>query len=191
MSSFVVRASEATVAVETAAAAAATPSKSPGRGRREAGLDHVDAQLLQRSRDLGLLGRSQRDARRLLAVPQSRVENRNPAHSMLLRRRPIAGALLPSDVGVCGVQRPRECVLPLVGENRDDRKKNEAARRRRRGVPNTCRRGNARVTRNDHRRPSLHRGRCVVKLQNLKRPESKQMRRRGQIGTHVPSAARS
>jgi len=28
---------------------------------------------------------------------------------------------------VCGVERPRECVLPLEGENRDDREKDEAA----------------------------------------------------------------
>ena len=44
------------------------------------------------ARDLGLLVRAQRDARRLLAVPQSRVEDLDPAHSIAPR----------SGVAACG-----------------------------------------------------------------------------------------
>ncbi len=46
-----------------------------GRGDREAGLDHVHAQTRELLRDLELLLRVQRDARRLLAVAQRRVED--------------------------------------------------------------------------------------------------------------------
>ena len=46
-----------------------------GRGDREAGLDHVDAEPRQLLRDLDLLGRVQRDPGRLLAVAQRRVED--------------------------------------------------------------------------------------------------------------------
>ena len=45
------------------------------RGDREAGLDHVDAEPRELRRDLELLLRVQRDARRLLAVAQRRVED--------------------------------------------------------------------------------------------------------------------
>ena len=45
------------------------------RGDREAGLDDVDAEPRELVRDLELLGRVQRDARRLLAVAQRRVED--------------------------------------------------------------------------------------------------------------------
>ena len=45
------------------------------RGDREAGLDHVDAQPRELLRDLQLLLRVQRDAGRLLAVAQRRVED--------------------------------------------------------------------------------------------------------------------
>ena len=47
----------------------------PGRGDREAGLDHVDAEPGELLGDLELLGRVQRDAGRLLAVAQRRVED--------------------------------------------------------------------------------------------------------------------
>ena len=46
-----------------------------GRGDREAGLDHVDAEARELLGDLDLLLRVQRDARRLLAVAQRRVED--------------------------------------------------------------------------------------------------------------------
>ena len=48
------------------------------RGDREAGLDDVDAQARELVRDLELLGRVQRDARRLLAVAQGGVEDDDP-----------------------------------------------------------------------------------------------------------------
>ena len=46
-----------------------------GRGDREAGLDDVDAEARELVGDLELLGRVQRDAGRLLAVAQRRVED--------------------------------------------------------------------------------------------------------------------
>jgi hypothetical protein len=50
-----------------------------GRCRREAGLDHVDAQEHELLGDLHLLVRLQDDARRLLAVSQCRIEDLDPA----------------------------------------------------------------------------------------------------------------
>jgi hypothetical protein len=49
-----------------------------GRGDREAGLDHIDAEARELLRDLDLLLRVQRDARRLLAVAQRRIEDVDP-----------------------------------------------------------------------------------------------------------------
>ena len=49
-----------------------------GRGDREAGLDDVDAEARELVRDLELLARVERDARRLLAVAQRRVEDDDP-----------------------------------------------------------------------------------------------------------------
>ena len=49
-----------------------------GRGDREAGLDHVDAEAGELLRDLDLLLRVQRDAGRLLAVAQGRIEDVDP-----------------------------------------------------------------------------------------------------------------
>ena len=49
-----------------------------GRGDREAGLDHVDAEAGELLRDLDLLLRVQGDARRLLAVAQRRIEDVDP-----------------------------------------------------------------------------------------------------------------
>ena len=48
------------------------------RGDRESSLDHVDAEPRQLLRDLQLLGRVERDPRRLLAVSQGRVEDDDP-----------------------------------------------------------------------------------------------------------------
>ena len=49
-----------------------------GRGDREAGLDDVDAEARELVGDLELLARVERDARRLLAVAQCRVEDDDP-----------------------------------------------------------------------------------------------------------------
>src|SRR5262249_2277243 len=49
-----------------------------GRGDREAGLDHVDAEPGELLRDLDLLLRVEGDARRLLAVAQGRIEDVDP-----------------------------------------------------------------------------------------------------------------
>jgi hypothetical protein len=69
-----------------------------GRGDGEAGLDHVDAELVERQGDLDLLGGREDDARRLLAVPECRVENRDPAaicHVQLLLSRTPRGRTCP------------------------------------------------------------------------------------------------
>ena len=81
MSSAIVRASEATVAFVTASATAGDAVEVARRRRREPCLDHIDAQPLEGQRDLDLLARAQRDARRLLAVSQGRIEDPDPAHS--------------------------------------------------------------------------------------------------------------
>ena len=52
------------------------------RGDREAGLDDVDAEPRELVGDLQLLGRVQRDAGRLLAVAQRRVEDQYRLGSM-------------------------------------------------------------------------------------------------------------
>ena len=56
-------------------AIASTASKSPGARDREPGLDVVDPEARQLLGDLELLGDVERDARRLLAVAQRRVED--------------------------------------------------------------------------------------------------------------------
>jgi hypothetical protein len=67
----------------TAASAAPTPSaralEVTGRGARKSGLHDVDAEAFELLGDLRLLVRLQRDARRLLAVAQRRIEDRDPA----------------------------------------------------------------------------------------------------------------
>ena len=52
-----------------------------GRGGREAGLDHVDAEPLELLADLHLLVRAQRDSRCLLTVPKRCVEDCDPARA--------------------------------------------------------------------------------------------------------------
>ena len=52
-----------------------------GRGHCEAGLDHFDSEELELLRDLDLLVRLQRDARRLLAVAKRGVEDCDPART--------------------------------------------------------------------------------------------------------------
>ena len=53
-----------------------------GRGDREPGLDDVDAEARELMGDLELLGRVQRDAGRLLAVAQGRVEDQDAVRVM-------------------------------------------------------------------------------------------------------------
>ena len=48
------------------------------RGERKARLDHVDAEALERHSDLHLLVGRERNARGLLAIPERRVEDRDP-----------------------------------------------------------------------------------------------------------------
>ena len=67
------------------------------RGDREAGLDHVDAQARQLLGDLQLLGRVQRDARRLLAVAQRRVEDLDAAALSGRSRRRSWGSVAPAE----------------------------------------------------------------------------------------------
>ena len=74
-----VRASAATVGPSTTARHLAHAFEVSGGGRGEPGLDHVHAETLELLRDLRLLVRLQRDAGRLLAVPQGRVEDGDPA----------------------------------------------------------------------------------------------------------------
>src|SRR3990172_10038891 len=72
------RARPAMAAPRTSLAMAVTDSKSPGEGGgggREAGLDEVDPHLLQGAGDLQLLVGAQRNAGRLLAVTEGRIEN--------------------------------------------------------------------------------------------------------------------
>ena len=64
------------------------------RRRREPGLDEVDPQALQRPRDLQLLLDVQRDARRLLAVAQRRIENQYLVFVCHSSQPPIRAALI-------------------------------------------------------------------------------------------------
>src|SRR5690606_10817892 len=70
------------------------------RGDRKACLDDIDVQLRQLLRDLNLLLDQQVDARRLLAVPQCRVEDMDLSHppSAPLQTTPphCAGSLRPT-----------------------------------------------------------------------------------------------
>ena len=74
-----------------------------GRGDREPRLDHVDPERVERVGDLHLLVGREGDARRLLAVSQGGVENRDPAvpHWLLLRSGPPGGRTSPALRSVC------------------------------------------------------------------------------------------
>src|SRR5471032_1374847 len=110
-----------------------------------------------------------RQATVLTLIHEPPRKSRSCALGLLLgRARAVAGALLLSDVGVCGVWWPRECVLPLEGENQNNREKNEPERRKRRK-----RRDPRHALGNTSHRPaSVHGGCGVVKLQNLKQQEA-------------------
>ena len=89
------------------------------RGDREAGLDHVDAEPRELLGDLQLLGRVQRDARRLLAVAQGRVEDDDPVGvtAQLLSKSFLL--LLRSEFAASG--RPR--LFPPRGEEKKERER--------------------------------------------------------------------
>ena len=74
-----------------------------GRGDGEPSLDHVDTERVERVGDLDLLVRREGDARRLLAVSQGGVENRDPAvlHWLLLRSGSPGGRTSPALRSVC------------------------------------------------------------------------------------------
>ena len=93
MSALWVRARPQITGPSTLRAIASTASKSPGEVIGKPGLDHVDAEPGELLRDLDLLLRVQRDAGRLLAVAQRRVEDLDavllwyfggPVHGLLL-----------------------------------------------------------------------------------------------------------
>ena len=73
-----------------------------GRGDREARLDHVHAQPRELLGDLHLLLPVERDARRLLAVAQRRVEDPDPLRLVPASCRSFPYPRLPSPVLVCG-----------------------------------------------------------------------------------------
>jgi hypothetical protein len=83
------------------------PGEVARRGRSEACLDHVDAEPLELEGDDSLPVGLQRDAGRLLAVPQSRVEDLDRTQVALLSclgGRPALGTHLGcNSVDVCGV----------------------------------------------------------------------------------------
>ena len=62
----------------------------------------------------------------LFAGGQSNLETQGLAHCLAPYVGPAARAHYSStEVGVCGVNWPRELILPLAGENDDDRKNDE------------------------------------------------------------------
>ena len=71
-----------------------------GRSDREAGLDHVHAQTRELLRDLELLLRVQRDARRLLAVTQRRVEDDYSVRVLRWRHACVSFALVQLLLGL-------------------------------------------------------------------------------------------
>ena len=99
------------------------------RGDREAGLDHVDAQPRELLGDLELLRRVQRDARRLLAVAQRRVEDQYSVsftvHDVPRSFRAVLRLLLG---WVCG-SRGRHALFPPKGEEKRARSSSGMSRR--------------------------------------------------------------
>ena len=95
------------------------------RGDREAGLDDVDAQPRELVGDLELLGRVQRDARRLLAVSQGGVEDEN---AVVGHVTPPVGLLLKVSVGLR--LRGRHALFPPRGRRRRRRCSRSDIRRR-------------------------------------------------------------
>ena len=167
MSAAVVRASEATVTRSTAPATEATPASHPATTRR-AGFDHVDAEALEHHRRLALVTGDK-------AMPGDCSPSLRVVSKILILRTRFAPRSRPAevrahyfrrDVGVCGVERPRERNLPLEGENEDDRKKEDEPERS--GSRNVRRHlhapGGA-----SHRAFSVHTRSDTVKLHNLKR----------------------
>ena len=126
MSSRVVRASEATVRCETASAAATTPAKSPGdEAAKPASITSTPSRSSARAISPFSTGRSAMpgDCSPSLNVVSKTLILRTPRSSVGARTR---AHFCRFTVGVCGVYWPRECVLPLEGENRNDRKNDDA-----------------------------------------------------------------
>ena len=91
----------------------------PGRGDREAGLDHVDSQPRELLCDLELLGRVQRDSRRLLAVTQRRIEDQ---YAVALHD--VLSVVLRLLLGwVCG-SGGRHALFPPRGEEKKGKQRN-------------------------------------------------------------------
>ena len=99
-----------------------------GRGDREAGLDHVDAQARELLGDLELLLRVQRDPGRLLAVAQRRVEDVDPVAraipswcSALMRAFLLLASALPIDSLLVLRLSRRPALFPPKGEEKEKR----------------------------------------------------------------------
>ena len=93
------------------------------RRDRESSLDHVHAEPRELLRDLQLLGRVQRDARRLLAVSQRRVEDDDPVgvHG--------TAPFLSLSCFFSGVSSRLAAAHALVPPRGEEKKKGEAAQR--------------------------------------------------------------
>ena len=104
-----------------------------GRGDREAGLDDVDTQPRELVGDLQLLLDVERDARRLLAVAQRRVEDVDAVrllavgarcsgrpHGLCVISRYLLLLFLPIPVALCGPS-PRTSLFPPKGEEKEER----------------------------------------------------------------------
>ena len=111
-----------------------------GRGDREAGLDHVDAEPLELRGDLRLLVRLQGDARRLLAVAKRRVEDRDPAGWQLSSSssRPVRGRTGGVVRSACALRGAWSKAPPRGGESRRRGGKSGRAQPPRVGLRNGC-----------------------------------------------------
>ena len=89
-----------------------------GRGDREAGLDHVDAEPRELLGDLELLGGVQRDAGRLLAVAQRRVEDQYSVRFGVHRCSSLLSGLSCGFFSVGLRLRGRHALFPPKGEEK-------------------------------------------------------------------------
>ena len=152
-----------------------------GRGDREAGLDDVHAQPRELVGDLELLGRVQRDARRLLAVSQGGVEDEN---AVVGHVTPPVGLLLRSPL-VCGYAAATR-YSPRGGRRRRRRcsRSDIAAYQRsvtqRAASSRTASAASARCSsRRHHARPAAAAERDLARRVSPRRPPSRRTRRRG------------
>ena len=96
-----------------------------GRGDREAGLDHVDAEARQLLGDLDLLAGVQRDAGRLLAVAQGGVEDVDTLAMPVLLMSSSFSECLPMTCRLRLTRRP--ALFPPRGEEKEKREAVEPA----------------------------------------------------------------